>query len=76
MACSKNIYPDGPQFIAKAKEIAVHLKKAAFEGTGGWLSKWKKRYNVKRVSVCGESGDVCGDTITSWKERLPEILRG
>ena len=76
MACSKNIYPGGPQLTAKAKEIAVRLGKADFEGTSGWLSKWKKRYHVKRVSVCGESGDVCGDTVTSWKERLPEILRG
>ena len=24
----------------------------------------------------GQSGDVRGDTVTSWKERLPEILRG
>ena len=31
---------------------------------------------MKRVTICGESGDVCGDTVTSWKERLPEILRG
>ena len=26
--------------------------------------------------MCGESRDVSGATITSWKERLPEILRG
>ena len=76
MACSKNIYPGGPQLIAKAKEIAVRVGKADFQGTSGWLSKWKKHYNVKRVTICGESGDVCGDTVTSWKERLPEILRG
>ena len=47
MACSKNIYPGGPHLIAKAKEIADLLGKADFEGTSGWLSKWKKRYNVK-----------------------------
>ena len=38
MACSKNIYPGGPQLIAKAKEIADHLGKADFEGMSGWLS--------------------------------------
>ena len=58
MACSKNIYPGGPQLIAKAKEIAVRLGKADFEGTSCWLSKWKVRYNVKRVAVCGESFNV------------------
>ena len=44
--------------------------------TNGWLSKWKKRYNVRKIAICGESGDVSGETVTSWKERLPEILRG
>ena len=76
MACSKNTYPSGPQLIAKANEIPVCFGKPKFEGSSGWLSKWKKRYNVKRVTVCGESGDVSGDTITSWKERLPKVLRG
>ena len=75
-ACSTNIYPGGPQLIAKTKVIAVRLGKADFEGTSGWLSKWKKRYNVKRVLVCGEAGDICGDTVTSWKERLSQVLRG
>ena len=76
MATSKNIYPGGPQLIAKAKEIATRLGKLDFEGSSGWLSKWKKRCNIRRLTVCGESGDVSGATITSWKERLPEILRG
>ena len=28
------------------------------------------------VKVCGESGDVSGDTIESWLERLPEHVDG
>ena len=36
----------------------------------------RTRYNVKRLKVCGESGDVSGVTVDSWKERLPEILQG
>ena len=75
MATSKNIYPGGPQLIAKAKESATHLGTLDVEGSSGWLSKWKKRCNIRRLTVCGESGDVSGATITSWKERLPEILR-
>lgn len=76
MACSKNIYPCGPQLCAKAKEIAVRLGVSNFEGTNGWLEKWKTRYNVKKVAISGESGDVSGATVSAWKERLPEILRG
>ena len=76
MACSKNIYPCGPQLSTKAKEIAARLGVPNFEGTNGWLEKWKRRYNVRKVTVSGESGDVSGVTVSAWKERLPEILRG
>lgn len=53
--------------VAKVKEIATYLRKPDFEGTTGWLSKCKKHYSVKRATICGESGDVSGGTITSWK---------
>ena len=76
MAWSKNIYPCGPQLSTKAKEIAARLGVPNFEGTNGWLEKWKRRYNVRKVTVSGESGDVSGVTVSAWKERLPEILRG
>ncbi len=51
MACSKNIYPCGPQLAEKAREIAARLGKPEFKGTNGWLTKWKKRYNIRRVAV-------------------------
>ena len=77
LACSKNIYPAGPQLIEKAKQIAEHLGKSDFKGSNGWLEKWKRIYNyIKELSICEESGDVHGKTIDSWKERIPEIVQG
>jgi len=76
LACSKNIYPAGPQLVAKGKEIAERLGKDEFKGSNGWLEKWKRKYNVKQLTVSGESGDVSGATVDSWKERLPEVLQG
>ena len=70
LACSKHIYPGGPQLIEKAKEITERLGKSNFKGSRGWLEKWKLRYNIKQVKICGESGDVHGETIDSWKEKL------
>ena len=60
LACSN---PNGRQLAAKAKEIAQCLGKPDFEGTPGWLSKWKTRYNIRKMRVGGESGDVSGDTL-------------
>ena len=76
LACSKNIHPGGPQLTEKARDIASRLGKPNFKGSNGWLQKWKVRYNVKQVTVSGESGDVHLDTVESWKERLPELLHG
>lgn len=76
LACSKNIFPMGPQLIEKAKQIATSLGKDEFKGSNGWLEKWKKRYNIKQLKISGESGDVQGPTVDSWKERLPELMAG
>ena len=46
-----------------------------FKASHGWLDKWKKRYNVKYLKICGESGDVHNETMKSSKERLPEIVQ-
>ena len=63
LACSKNIYPRGPQLTANAKEIAECLSKGNFKGSNGWLDKWKRKYNVKQLTISGESGDVSGVTV-------------
>ena len=31
---------------------------------------------LKLFKVSGESGDVQGETVDSWKERVPELLSG
>ena len=76
LACSKNIFPMGPQLIEKAKQIVKCLGKDDFKGSNGWLEKWKKRFNIKQLRISGESGDVQGPTVDSWKERLPELVAG
>ena len=76
MATSRNLFPDGPLLMEKAKKISHHLghPDGSFKASNGWLESWKKRYNIKQVVVSEESGDVSGDTISSWRERLPEIV--
>ena len=66
----------GPQLMEKARQIAEHLGHTEFKGSNGWLDKWKKGYNIKQMKISGESGDVSGPTVESWKERLPELIEG
>ena len=73
LAVSRNVYPMDPQLCEKAKDIAEHLGVPNFKA---WLDRWKKRYNVKKMKINGEAGDVRGETIDYWKERLPELLHG
>ena len=74
LASSKNIYPGGPELIAKAKEIAEQLEKPNFIGLNGWLCKWKERYNIKEFAVCGESGDVQGSRCEREAPRNSKLL--
>ena len=47
-----------------------------FTASNGWLSKWKKRYNISEMKVAGEEGDVSQETLSSWDERSCELMRG
>ena len=76
MAVHKNIYPDGPKICQKAKEIAQHLDISDFKASNGWLEKWKLKHNIRQMTISGESGEVKGETVDSWKERIPEIIHG
>ena len=77
LAVSKNIYPDGSHLAEKAKETAEKLGLAeSFKASNGWLDRWKKRHNVRKKTISGESGDVSGETVESWKERIPDIVEG
>ena len=58
LACSKNIYPSGPQLCEKAREIAQRLHIEGFKASNGWIDKWKRHYNVRYVKISGESADV------------------
>ena len=76
LAVPKNIFPNGVHLAEKAKEIASTLGLDDFKASNGWLDRWKKKHNLKKMTISGESGYVSGDTVDSWKQRLPEIVKG
>ena len=56
--------------------MAATLGKPEFKESQGLLEKWMKRFAIKQLKICGESGEVQGETVDSWKERLPELVHG
>lgn len=56
--------------MERGRQIPQQLGITNFKGTNGWLEKWKMRYNVKQIAICGESGDVQEETVVSLIERL------
>lgn len=76
MARSKNIPLLGPMLQAKAIAVAAVMELGHFKASNGWLEEFKTRYNIKGMTVSGESAEVRRETVESWKEHLPQILAG
>lgn len=75
--CAVDVCPGGPRITEKALEIAAQMGKTEFKGSNGWLEKWKKRYNIKQISLrTNQAGDLHGLTVDIWNERLPKLLHG
>ena len=75
LATTRNIHPAGPQLCEKARLITDRVGVHSFKSSNGWLEWWKKHYDIHKIKINGESGDVARDTIASWRERIPELFR-
>ena len=40
----------------------------------GWLDCWKTTYSAKERRIVGEAGEVSTETVTSWMERVNELI--
>ena len=60
----------------KAKRPSEELGDSEFTMSNGWLDRFKKRFNIRSKVISGEAGGVRDEIVTSWQERLPNILSG
>ena len=60
----------------KAKRPSEELGDSEFTMSDGWLDRFKKRFNIRSKVISGEAGGVREEIVTSWQERLPNILSG
>ena len=75
-AQQSNIPADGPTLIENVRLIAEKLGETLLKGTDGWLAKWKQKHNVAQMSVTSEEGDVCRETLESWRQLVKELRGG
>ena len=73
---SENLPVDGPLLKEKALQLADALGIKEFQGSEGWLSRFKKRNSIIFKSVQGEAGDVAPADTEIWREEiLPNLLK-
>ena len=75
-ARASNVPVDGPMLVEQARIIAERIGGDTFEGTSGWLEKWKRRYNIGQMNIAGEEDNVSQQTIDSWSETVKELTKG
>ena len=77
--CASNIYPNGVILKEEAMAIKEQLQSSNFDdfsASDGWLDCWKTTYSVKERRIADEAGDVSTETVTSWIERINELIEG
>lgn len=64
-------------------EVVIDRQNAAYLGLAdsfkpfnGWLDRRKRKHNVLKIMISGESGDVGSGTVASWKDGVPDIANG
>lgn len=67
--------------MEEAKLIAESIGEKSFQGTNGWLQKWKRmnniaKMNIAKMNIAGEEGDVSSDTVDIWQERVLKFIQG
>lgn len=47
-----------------------------FKASAGWLGKWKSRYGVQQINICGEKLSADVDAVCIFKTEMDEYLKG
>ena len=72
---SQNILVSGPMLKEKAMAYARQLQIADFQGSDGWLDRWKTRHCVIFKTIAGEASSCTPEMTASWQQTtLPTIL--
>lgn len=56
----------GEMLRNKAREIALDLGIQDFGASNGWLHRFKDRFNIGQLSICGEANKVSQEQVDQW----------
>jgi hypothetical protein len=73
-ALASNLTITGDVLKAKALNFATRLQITTFTASDGWLTKFKKRYNVRQINKAGEANSAPLETLEEEREILQEII--
>lgn len=61
---------------AKAKILSQQFpdENKNFAASNGWLNRWKKRYGIRQVTVCGEKLSANEDAVDPFRENLLDFI--
>lgn len=74
----KGVTLSGPVIQEKAKMLSGLMGEEGegFKASAGWLEKWKNRYGVRQVNVCGEKLSADVDAADIFKTEMHEFMQG
>ncbi|MGH0131454.1 UNVERIFIED_CONTAM: hypothetical protein FKN15_014963, partial [Acipenser sinensis] len=66
----------GPAIKEKALQLATSLGLNDFKASGGWFTRWKKRFNVTYKKEQGKKQSADKPAAEQWQcEKLPHIVQ-
>jgi hypothetical protein len=73
-ALASNLTITGDILKSKALNFATMLQITTFTASDGWLTKFKKRYNIRQINKAGEANSAPLETLEEEREILQEII--
>jgi len=70
----RNLPVSGPMIQEKSKEVAEKHGFTKFQGSNGWLEKFRRSHNIAHKAVCGEAASVDKDMVEQWKAKIAGII--
>uniref|UniRef100_A0A1B6ERC5 HTH CENPB-type domain-containing protein n=1 Tax=Cuerna arida TaxID=1464854 RepID=A0A1B6ERC5_9HEMI len=73
----KGVPISGPILQEKALKFYEEFKEegdSGFTASNGWLDRWKQRYGVKQLSICGEKLSADPNSVGEFKIKFQELI--